>query len=242
MANERSAGQRALELARLAVQRTGFDVARDPFHRFVHALHGHRIECVVDIGANTGQFGRQLRRTGYTGRIHSVEPLASAYAALARTCASDPSWTASREAVSDRPGTVTMNVSANSVSSSVLPILDRSTASAPATAYVGTEEVPATTVDELLPRLGADPARTLVKIDVQGYEQSVLAGAAASLPDLAGVRCELSLVPLYEGQPLLPELVASLAASGFGLWLVEPGWVEAGTGRMLQLDGTFFRD
>jgi hypothetical protein len=51
----------------------------------------------------------------------------------------------------------------------------------------------------------------------------------------------MTLVPLYDGQALLPEMIEYLGGHGFDLWYVEPGWVEPDTKRMLQLDGVFFR-
>ena len=233
---------RVASAAARTVQRTGFEVTRDRFrHRFVHALRQHGVDSVLDVGANAGQFGQALRRAGFTGRIVSVEPLTEAYAALAARATRDPAWSVERAAVSEQAGSLVVNVSANSVSSSVLPILERSTVAAPQTGYVGTESVPATTVAELVERHALDPAATLLKIDVQGYELPVLRGAAATLDRLAAVRTEMSLVPLYEGQALLPEMIDFLAQHGFELWYVEPGWVEPGTRRLLQLDGVFFR-
>jgi FkbM family methyltransferase len=207
----------------------------------VNALHAHGITSVIDVGANIGQFGEALRRTGFTGRIHSVEPLQQAYGQLAARVASDATWTAERGALSDAPGTVQMNVSANSVSSSVLPMLDTHADAAPQSRYVATEDVPATTVDELVARIGFDPATTLLKIDVQGYEKSVLDGAPKTLAAIAGVRTELSLTSLYDGQALLPDIVTYLADQDLELWFIEPGFRDPATRRLLQLDGTFFR-
>jgi hypothetical protein len=82
---------------------------------------------------------------------------------------------------------------------------------------------------------------TLLKIDVQGYEKAVLAGAADTLGTFAGVRTELSLTPLYDGQALLPEVTEFLAGQGFDLWLLERGFTDPQTRRLLQMDGTFFR-
>ena len=234
--------QRALEEIRVAVNRTGFDVTRESFrHRFVSALHHNGITTVLDIGANTGQFGTQLRRAKYTGRIISVEPLEAAFAQLARRTEGDADWLAERAAVSDSIGTLTINVSANSVSSSVLPILERHTDAAPQSRYVTTEEVPTTTVDDLVERHGIEPESALLKIDVQGYEHAVLAGAPKTLDRFGAVRLELSLVSLYEGQSLMPQMVEYLGDHGLDLWLIEPGFVEPTTRRMLQLDGLFVR-
>lgn len=236
------AAVRALTRARLLVNRAGFDVTRENFrHRFVFALRQHAIRSVLDIGANTGQFARALRRAKYQGDIVSVEPLQAAFDALLENSRSDPRWTAERAAVSAEPGTLTMNVSANSVSSSALPMLDRHTAAAPGSRYIASEDVVATTVDELVTRHALEPESTLLKIDVQGFERAVLDGAADTLPRFGAVRTEMSLVPLYDGQPLLPEIVERLAGRGLDLWFVEPGFAEPGTRRLLQLDGVFFR-
>ena len=238
----RKAAFSAVERARLLVHRAGFDVKRDDFkHNFVPALRQHDITDVLDIGANAGQFAVELRRAGLRGRILSVEPLQDAYQALVARSGGDPTWTTERAAVSDQPGVVTMNVAGNSTSSSVLPMTDRHATAAPYSTYVATEDVEATTVDDLVARHGLEPQRTLLKIDVQGYEAAVFAGATKTLPLFGAVRTEMSLVPLYEGQALLPDLIALLADAGFELWSVEPGFVEPATRRLLQLDGTFFR-
>jgi FkbM family methyltransferase len=234
---------RAMHEAKMLVHRAGFDVTRDTFkHRFVHQMLQHGIDTVLDVGANSGQFGKLLRQSRFTGGIHSVEPLQSAYGVLAAAAARDPRWTVQRAAVSAEPGTLTMNVSGNSVSSSVLPMLDRHASAAPSAQYVATEDVPATTVDEIVKTIGLDPERTLLKIDVHGYERAVLDGAAATLPSFRGVRTEMSLVQLYEGQALMPEIVDLLGRHGFELWFIDPGFSEPETRRLLQLDGVFFRE
>jgi FkbM family methyltransferase len=241
MNDQRSLAQRVAHSAKLLVHRAGFDVTREPFkHGFVHQLQYNEIDTVLDVGANEGQFAALLRRSGFTGRVHSVEPLHSAHARLLDAAAGDAAWTVQRAAVSDRSGTLTMNISGNSVSSSVLPMLDTHAAAAPGAGYVGSEEVLATTVDDIIAEQGLVPERTMLKIDVQGYEKAVLDGATDTLPRIRGLRTEMSLLPLYEGQALMPEIVEVLGRYGLELWAVEPGFVEPGSRRLLQLDGTFF--
>ena len=233
---------RARQLARRTVNRLGIDVVRHPFgSRLRRLCAAAGIDTVLDVGANLGQYATALRIAGFDGRIVSVEPLPAPYRDLARRAAGDPRWTVRRTAVGDRAGTLTINVSANTYSSSALPMLPAHLAAAPDSGYVAAVEVPLTTVDALVAGHGLDPARTLVKVDVQGYEDAVLTGAAATLPAVAAVQVELSLLPLYAGQPLLPATVARLAAAGLDLWALEPGFTDPGTGRMLQCDGVFLR-
>jgi hypothetical protein len=80
-----------------------------------------------------------------------------------------------------------------------------------------------------------------IKIDVQGFESEVLKGAQHTLARAAGVHVELSFVPLYEGQSLFQDLWHHLSSLGFEPWAFFPAFTDNTTGRMLQIDGVFFR-
>lgn len=51
----------------------------------------------------------------------------------------------------------------------------------------------------------------------------------------------MSLLPLYEGEHLLPQMSATMSAKGFDLWDLEPSFRDPNTGRLLQVDGIFTR-
>ena len=232
----------ARSFVRRSMNRAGLEISRDPFtRRLVQILDRAHIDTVVDVGANEGQYARGLRAVGYTGNVLSVEPLAAPFARLADHAAGDGRWQVLRAAAAAVPGPVTVHVAANSVSSSVLGMLDTHVQADPHSGYVGAQEVAGVTVDDLFEGRGLDPARTLLKIDVQGFEPAVLDGSARTLTGLHAVQLELSLVELYRGQVLMAELVARLDRLGFDLWLVEPGFTDRHTGRLLQCDGVFVR-
>jgi hypothetical protein len=57
------------------------------------------------------------------------------------------------------------------------------------------------TDDEVWDRVVRDGETGFLKLDVQGFELEALRGAERSLPPIADVQAELSMVPLYEGAP-----------------------------------------
>jgi len=203
-------------------------------------LRKQGINLVLDVGANTGQFASELRGLGYRGRIISFEPLGSAYSVLSAKAASDPLWTiAERGAVGAENSSIEIHESGNSYSSSVLPILSSHVEAAPDSAYVSTEMVPVRRLDDLWTPAADD--RVLLKIDVQGYEAYVLSGAPRTLANCSALITEMSVVPLYEGQTLAKELWDRLVEEGFEVWSLEPMFREPGSGKMLQMDGFFYR-
>ena len=112
---------------------------------------------------------------------------------------------------------------------------------APESIYIGTEEAPVYTLDKLFEQLKRPKGKMLLKIDTQGYESQVLAGAKEILPAVEGIYLEMSLTPLYEGQVLYGELYQTILEAGFEFWGASPGFGNEETGRVLQVDGSFFR-
>ena len=143
----------------------------------------------------------------------------------------------------DYDGEVELNIAGNSVSSSVLPMLQSHSDVAQDSAYVGKETADIMRLDALVPAyLSERPhVRYFIKIDTQGFEWQVLDGGAKSIRGAQGVLCELSLVPLYEGQRLWLDIIERLVAEGFVPWSLLRGFTDLHSGRSLQVDGIFLR-
>jgi FkbM family methyltransferase len=226
----------------------GYDIRRhhettSETARFSTMLAHHRINLVLDVGANVGQFAISLRTDfAYRGRIVSFEPLQAPHAALFESSQRDPLWeVAPRAAIGALDGEIEINVSENSVSSSILPMLDSHAKAAPDSRYTGVEKVPLRRLDTLAMQYIEEGSRIFLKVDTQGYERQVLEGAPAILRKAEGVALEVSLTPLYRGDHLMPEMVHYMEGIGFDLWGVSPAFVDDLTGRSLQLDALFFR-
>jgi FkbM family methyltransferase len=212
-----------------------------PEIRRARLLRWKHVDVVIDVGANTGQFGARIRAAGYPRRIVSFEPLPQAFEILARTSAHDTSWDCHNLALGSGTGQVRLNVSADLEASSVLPMEERHLRHCPESAYVDVETVDVAPLDEVGLSLVRDGEHGYLKVDVQGYELEVLRGAERLLKRIDLVEAELSLVPLYRGGPLYREVIDHLDSRGFRLISVEGITEEPDTGHMLQVDGVFAR-
>jgi FkbM family methyltransferase len=236
-----------LHTARRAARKLGVEVhrynlAQSQEARLFGMLAHHAVDAVVDVGANDGGYALSLRHGGYRGPIISFEPLSAAHAAATQRAASDANWTlAPRCALGASAGMAEINIAGNSKSSSLLPMLQSHVDAAPTSVVISTESVPVSRLDDIeLPELTA-ARRMFLKIDTQGYELPVLEGATRTLKRCVGVQAEMSLLPLYEGQVLFREIIGWLEQREFELWSLLPGFSDPATGRLLQVDGVFFR-
>jgi FkbM family methyltransferase len=202
-------------------------------------LERRGVDVVLDVGANAGQYGTMLRELGYSGRLVSLEPVAEAYAELERRARADGAWQAVRVAASDVDGEITLNVTGDSRSSSVLPRNERFAEKA-GWAPRESRPVAARRLDGLVDELLGPHERPYLKLDIQGYERHVLDGAGAALARFEALELELSVTPLYEGQPSLAEMLPLLAERGFRPVCMEPILLDD-DGLLMELDGLFAR-
>lgn len=228
------------------LRKAGFEVERyrpisSPVARRMHLLESNRIDLVFDVGANVGQYAASLRECGYRGRIVSFEPLTSAFSRLEVSAKADPLWEAVNIGLGDRDERATINIAGNSQSSSLLDMLPAHLKSAPVSAYVGKEEITVSRLDSVFSKYHRPGDRTFLKLDAQGYERKILEGASLSMTDILGIQLEMSIEPLYNNEMPYLEMLGYLAGMGFTLASVEPGFGDPVSGRMLQMDGIFFR-
>lgn len=200
------------------------------------------VELVLDVGANVGQYSQELFEAEYAGEVRSFEPLSDAYQRLVQASDGIARWAVhERCAVGDRNGVATMNIAGNSQSSSILPMLESHQTAAPASKYVGTEEVMIRRLDDLVTRDMCSGRRVFLKIDVQGYERRVLEGAVGIMDQLVGIQLEMDVEELYDGGELLGDALSFAIGLGFSLYSLTPGFRDRTDGRLLQTDGVFFR-
>jgi FkbM family methyltransferase len=204
-------------------------------------LRHYGIQIVFDVGANNGQYARRLRAMGYRERIVSFEPLLTAYQKLRCNAEGDRRWQVENIALGDVNGEGLLHVAGNSQSSSLRNMLPDHVAAAPRSAYVGRQPITLRRLESVVDQYCRSDERCFLKLDVQGTERDVLVGAGQSLSRFLGVQLEMAVTPLYQGETLLGEMLTMLADLGYCPMSLHNSFVDQGSGRLLQVDGIFFR-
>jgi len=171
------------------------------------------INCVLDVGANRGQFARELRGIGYTGHIISFEPLPHEFARLSQRFTGDQKWKGRQLALGSEAKTAKINVARRSDLSSFLTLRQQET-------IVEGHEVEIKRLDNVLPELTAEilSPRIFLKMDTQGFDMEVFRGASACLKQILGLQSELSVKPIYQDMPHYLEALTLYEAAGFELY------------------------
>lgn len=194
------------------------------------------ITSIMDVGANSGQFGIDMRRSGYDQLIFSFEPVTQNFHTLGKTIQSDLSWHAFNVALGSSKGSVQINISANSgLSSSILSMNSAHLENFPESKFIATEIVQVSTIDEQVRTLDIDPESAVLKVDVQGFEYEVLRGAINNLAKFKYCYLELSILPMYSGEATLLSVLNFLSSYGQHVLDVYRG-VTAKNGHLLQID------
>lgn len=201
------------------------------------------VNVLVDVGANEGQYAASIRALGFNGQIISFEPLDGALPTLRNRCVNDGDWQFHQLAIGDRNAEAIIKVAGNLESSSILPMMDVHVDAYPESKYVAEQKVNVTRLDSILPGnlKGGEKDRLMLKLDVQGYELKALHGADGIFDQVEIVDIEVSLLPLYEGQPSLVELINFFETRGFIPVSFENAFTDPRNGHALQVDAVFMR-
>lgn len=224
----------------------GYDFLRYIPENFVslrraQILSTQNVNLVLDIGASEGFYALGLRESGYSGHIISFEPLLQSFSFLQQRSESDPLWNCENLAIGDFDSTTEINVSRHKTSSSILPITQKHVNAMPSSVTIAKEKVKVARLDSLFNNIIKPKDRIYLKVDVQGYEKHVLQGATQALKQIRAIELELSLIQLYEGSPVLSEMLEYMDKLDYELVSIEHVFSEPKTGYMLQADGIFIK-
>lgn len=199
-----------------------------------------KIGCVLDVGANRGQYHDFLRdRVGYTGRIVSFEPIVDLAAALClRAAVEAPKWEIRACGLGAAEEQRDLHVMRGTSYSSFcqpaeVAVKDRIAAK---NVVERVERVVVRRLDDVVADgLPLGPGGTWLKIDTQGWDLEVLRGAARTLRVISGLQIELSAISIYQGMPDYLTVLGELRRLGFEVGALMPVNRDV-LGRVIEFD------
>lgn len=234
-------------LVRQTFWRFGLDVKRaslpgTSLGLMLNLLKFSGADIVFDVGANEGQFARDLIAFRPRTKVVSFEPVSVAHALLIASARGKSNWVvAERVALGETSGTSTIYVTENSQCSSLRSITSDGPKLGSCFDLNKTESVPVERFDRLCRGFIRRESRLYLKVDVQGFEREVIAGSRGVMDQIVGMQVETSFHEIYSGQAIGFELVDYIVEAGFDLYGISNGWRDEKSGRLLQADAFFVR-
>ena len=192
---------------------------KDYFQRLLNLLE---IDCVFDVGANRGQYGKLLRNLGFRGLIVSFEPNPVPHDELRKQL--DDKWICFPYGLGSEAGSLPFNVMADDVFSSFLSPSGAEEYAAE-NSVVSTVTVPVKLLRDVVKEIEPKFARPFLKLDTQGFDVEVIKGAGETISQFRGIVSEVAIKRLYANSPTFEESRGVIEQAGFqpaGLFSVNP--------------------
>jgi FkbM family methyltransferase len=188
--------------------------------RRFHQAFLRKGDVYLDIGANIGLFTViAARKVGSTGRVYAFEPIAATYDRLQQNIALNRYRNVSsyKVALSDAAGQAEMTISTDGFDGR------NSMAKPTGGEQFALETVSLSTLDAFVAEHDLAGRITMVKIDVEGWENHVLAGASRtfSAPDAPLLHVEFTEEALQTARCSSAELYQALKKFGYELFLFD---------------------
>ena len=237
-------------MIRKLINRLGFDVVRHPNRRsyewHVLQLFDHlKIDTVLDVGANHGQFASTLRSIGYSGWIYSFEPVKDIYDSLETRMSGDNRWRGFNCALGETNERRAMNVSqGDGQASSFLAFNDEGPKRWGEDHRVArTEEVEVQRLENVLDQIIDErPAASIyLKLDTQGLDLSVLRSAGEKITLIKGMQAEIAVHQFYDGMDSFGDAISAYQSLGFDITGVFPLSTEFDKLRVIEFDFVFMK-
>jgi FkbM family methyltransferase len=177
------------------------------------------IDCVFDVGANTGQYYRFLRdMVGFAGPVISYEPTPALVADLTRNASRDNAWHVNAIALDRAAGEATFHVARDTQFSSLRtpgPVGMElfSDGRMEGDAITVKTETLAREIARWRDRLGFQ--RPYLKLDTQGHDLAVAEGAGDALAVFVAIQSEAAIVPIYSDAPGIVTALNFFTRRGF---------------------------
>lgn len=226
---------------RKIVQKFGLDLHRyrpgpDKF-AYLKTLN---LQTVLDIGANVGQFAKEIRSKLPQAQIYSFEPVKECFNKLNKNMEGSEKFRSFNFALGDKNQKSEINKSSYTPSSSILEMSEIHKTLFPHTKDSAPEEIEIKRLDEAARDLKLEK-EILIKVDVQGFEDKVIAGGTEIFKKARVVLIENSFTELYLGQPLFGDIHDLLKGLGYDYHGSLQEKLDKKTGQILSEDSLFIR-
>jgi FkbM family methyltransferase len=218
----------------------GYDVRR--YYPFWETVAIPRtIQTVFDIGANNGEFSKESLAHLPNARVYAFEPLADCFKTLTSRFAGTSNFHAFQVALGDTSGQAQIQRSSFHPSSSLRTMADLHKELYPKTAGSFEETVTIARLDDIAKDIPLE-GNILIKLDVQGFEDKVIAGGMETFKRASLILIETSFVELYKDQPLFGDIHRQLTELGFSYYGSAAEHRNPNTGELLYQDSIFVRN
>ena len=198
--------------------------------------HAGKLRNIVDVGANVGQWSGMLLNCVTPEKLIIIEPLPDAFAVLQKKFGNNRRVQLHNVAIGERESVETLKITRDTTGASLLQPREEMRAVIGSNWTITSEvEVLMTTLDRLLVDL---KEVSLLKIDVQGYEKPVLAGAKQTLAKTKFLLIELNFMPQYDGGSWFGD-VHQILTRDFGFFLANASAPQVLNGRASMCDGLY---
>ncbi len=196
------------------------------------------ITTVLDIGANNGEFSKEIFTHLPNAEVYAFEPLSDCFATMQKALEHNPHFHALNTALGDTTGQTTIQRSSFHPSSSLRTMAALHKTLYPKTAGAKTETIEIARLDDIAKNIQLNGS-LMIKLDVQGFEDKVIAGGTETFKKASLILIETSFVELYEGQPLFGDIHDQLRSLGFSYYGAATEHRNPKTGELLYQDSIF---
>ncbi|MFW9930727.1 MAG: FkbM family methyltransferase [Candidatus Thorarchaeota archaeon] len=198
-------------------------------------------KTIIDVGANRGIFSKTANYLFKGTKIIAFEPLKECYDELKKLNKSIPFFECYNYAIGNKKEKGQIFKSSFDYSSSLLEMANLHKEAFPVSETISVEDIEIITLDEaFLNKSLIKPV--LIKIDVQGYENFVIEGAAKTLEKTDIIICELSFHKMYNNQVLFDDINDQLKKLNFRFLGPLNELKHPKLFAILQMDGLFVKN
>ncbi|OUL19792.1 methyltransferase [Nostoc sp. RF31YmG] len=205
-------------------------------------FHRQQIQTVLDVGTNEGQFIKTALALLPNANIYGFEPNPEAIQKLENTHWDSDKVSILPIACGSTKTQLQLHVSKFSPASSLLNMQKRHNDEFPGTETDKEIIVEVDRLDNIVPSLNSVQHPLLLKIDVQGFELEVLAGATGIFNQTPVIVCEVNLAELYENQCTVESLVAFMRQHQYRIFDIGNPIHSYHTQEVLYLDLAFKKE